>query len=254
MDLSDTTKLLDKVNNMKLSEHTRYFFLHIPKTGGTMIRHALYGLFPQKMIFPNLQQIRQNNGYYPPIEDIRSDEERMLVIQLVAGHYRFSDMSHLKFDDKEIKTFTFLRDPIQRVISHVFHGKSHSPSLRNMTVEEIINNQNYWPNINNLQTRYFAPISFRERITETSFTKAIDNLSGMDFIGTLDDVNGSLSMLSRFLGLDRELEATKLNENTEKNYELITDDIRSVLREQNLYDTRLYNYACELIQHKKSHQ
>ena len=39
-----------------------YFFVHIPKTAGSSFRNMLYRQFEQDVIYPNLKDIKNNNG------------------------------------------------------------------------------------------------------------------------------------------------------------------------------------------------
>jgi hypothetical protein len=57
-------------------EGEQFFFMHIPKTGGTTFRHMLYNHFPDGTYYPSTQDLWKNNGsYLDPKQIIKSSKK-----------------------------------------------------------------------------------------------------------------------------------------------------------------------------------
>jgi len=52
------------------------FYLHIPKTGGTAVRHAFIRVFGKNTVYPNQRQLKNNNGSYPDFSALKNEFEQ----------------------------------------------------------------------------------------------------------------------------------------------------------------------------------
>ncbi len=200
--------------------------LHIPKTAGSTLVSAYRGAFGPRTLYHNA---------HPDIvyETSKHDlEERYDVIH---GHL---DLSRLKgIIDDDTKIVTFLRDPVQRVVSsYHYHTKPDVTGdvatlvkSQNMSLAEFAQQ----PGQSNLQSRMIAPIG-RDRL---------------NFIGFSEAFSDSLARLSDYLGTALVNEANR-NANPDKkvgsDYS-ISEDVRDIIISRNQADQELYDWALRNI-------
>ena len=90
--------------------------IHIKKTAGRSFRDLLRVQYP--------------GGYYrmniPPNLEDREGERRKLLnaipkkTQVIHGHFHYRDIEEIVRDNPEVPVITWLREPVQRVISEYF--------------------------------------------------------------------------------------------------------------------------------------
>ncbi|NNE74035.1 MAG: hypothetical protein HKN26_10250 [Acidimicrobiales bacterium] len=97
-----------------MDDRQRYFFVHLMKTGGTVVTLALQRALGRDVVYPGPAFDS------PPFAEIdmaavidRWPELRSRVT-LLAGHFPYCTVEKL---DADISTFTVLRDPVDRVLS-----------------------------------------------------------------------------------------------------------------------------------------
>ncbi|MBG0789079.1 MAG: sulfotransferase family 2 domain-containing protein [Desulfovibrionaceae bacterium] len=92
------------------------FFLHIPKTAGTTLNAVLDANFALDAVL-DLYTEEQ----YRAVRDLTYDRLREYV--LVRGHIFVRDFGEIFDGPVPLRAFTFLRDPVLRVISEYFYLK-----------------------------------------------------------------------------------------------------------------------------------
>ena len=100
--MSDTRPVLQP-----LTLNRRVVFLHIAKTAGTSIIHFFQQRLPADQICSHGDFLS-----FPKREDLF--QAQLKRYQLVSGHFGYEDIAPLL---KESYSFTFLRDPVERVLS-----------------------------------------------------------------------------------------------------------------------------------------
>lgn len=200
--------------------------LHIPKAAGSTLVASYRGAFGDRALYHNA---------HPDIvyETSKRDlEERYDVIH---GHL---DLSRLKgIIDDDTKIVTFLRDPVQRVVSsYHYHTKPDVTGdvatlvkSRNMSLAEFAQ----LPGQSNLQSRMIAPIG-RDRL---------------NFIGFSETFSDSLARLSDYIGTALVNEANR-NANSDKTVGAdyaIPEDTRRLIISRNGADQELYDWALRNI-------
>jgi hypothetical protein len=103
--------VVDKPNRMIKDPDGIYFF-HIPKTGGTSIYKAIDEAFDSSSICPC--------WLWGDLIDVPS--ETLAEYKVFRGHfYGFLEA----FVGKKLKTFTILREPVDRTISYYYYIRNH---------------------------------------------------------------------------------------------------------------------------------
>ena len=91
-------------------------FLHIPKAGGTTLRHILVRQVQPAQAFLLYERMETAGAEVARLEQLPATQKAEL--QLLAGHFRFGLHRLLP---QPFRYVTFLRDPYQRVVSQYHH-------------------------------------------------------------------------------------------------------------------------------------
>lgn len=248
------SKVIQERENAKLPQlDTYYFFIHLPKTAGTSFRSMLYEQFSQELIYPNMQDIRDNNGLYPPYKRLlRLEQAEVNPKALLTGHYPFAAG---RIFPKVPRYMVFLRSPIERVISNVYHIHRHDKRLRDLPIEQIVEKAPW--QIGNLQTRFFSDRYFNPKIKyfpggildKKALAQAKENLKKCDFIGLTEQFEDSIAIAEKVFGwnlgtrLKRNISPTKTVE--------FPDALRKRIIELNQLDLEFYEFGKTLFEKRK---
>ena len=96
----------------------KIFFCHIPKTAGTSLRLSLEQAVGDAAVVPSQAQISHHGGRYPPLHEALLELQEKPDYRLFRGHYGFWVRKYLP---KDTLTIVILRDPLERVLSHIRH-------------------------------------------------------------------------------------------------------------------------------------
>lgn len=218
------------------------YFVHIPKTAGTSFRLMLNESFSENEIFPNLNDIRLNDGLYPNIENIYTlSKERLLALKLINGHYPLSMVDHWKLP---LKAVTFFREPTARVISHINHLKKNDKNCIALSKEEIY--EKHRSTLINLQLRSLKCSAYpnagglnydAKRFNEK---KLISALAMYDAFGVVEHFAESIHWIAQVLNIE-------IGTPKHKNKSESKNDISEALRKRIKSDSTLEIEAYELI-------
>ena len=117
-----------------------YLFVHCQKTAGTSLMAQLSHQFKPGEICPS-EAIKKQDGPMA-ILSLKSLETYLdkgsKNIRVVSGHFPYCtrDLLAEKLGPK-IRTFTILREPVERTLSFLRHTKKLTPELKNASLEEI---------------------------------------------------------------------------------------------------------------------
>lgn len=220
-------------------------FMHIGKTAGTSFHHLIRNALPEALTF--------NGG--PEQYDVMTPEQ-LEPFDLLLGHFSFHHS--MKFRPNKY-LLTFLRDPVERVLSNYHFLKSWGGYV-DATNEDMIRAsrelslngflQSPLPQVRavveNHQTYFFGSDwrASRTEAPEALFQRARENLHSLQFIGLTERYAESIAMLYDDLGFSGTPSVTRLNVTPERPPadELSPED-RSMIEDLNSLDIRLYEQA-----------
>lgn len=216
-------------------------FVHIPKTAGTSFLKSCEAYLGKENIFydygaqsPVTNQIIKDRVYQEQdLYTLLQSEIAQDFTTILAGHFHINKYAPL-FKAQNI--ITFMRDPVQQVISHYEHHKRDLDYKKNL--EDFCKEDRF----TNLQSRVLQNYP----------------LEAIGFVGTTERYSESLKHINNIWSLD--LMDQKLNFNSEK--EGLTynphQKIRELITDRNQADIKLYQRANELLdirlQYKDSSQ
>lgn len=233
----------------------KFFYLHILKTTDTSIRETLSEGFKQYQIFPNREVLSCGSGYPSPDEFWALTPKEKKKARFFMGQYAFGMRKAM---GNNVDVLVFLRDPVERTISHLYHLKKNSAKFRERSIEEIFN-QATKP-VTNLQSRlvaseYIAPPPAPREITSATRANALEvgkqNLSNCRFVGITERISESIELLNRTYGFNIK---TIPQPNFEHEQHDISNDVSSQLRQRiykaNARDYGLYRYGVQLFEQR----
>ncbi|NVJ47622.1 MAG: sulfotransferase family 2 domain-containing protein [Cytophagia bacterium] len=225
----------------------KVIFIHIPKTAGTSFSENCYYQYPMLSFFHYLDY---RHGDMMEVEDkFRGKDFELLPswlkirIQMHAGHMPFGFHEGL---NEEYKYVTFLRDPVQRVISNYLHIKYHKHHPQHNTINnerlslrEFVLDDRFQGG-RNLMTRVLSGTFRNIQADQELFNKAIQNIVRVNMlIGITEDFENSLALLALELGWEKPLIITRSNKGRLHPSEADME-ISEWIAEQNMLDVRLY--------------
>lgn len=220
-----------------------HFFIHIPKTAGTAFRVLLEKQFSQNEIFPNKKDILNNNEQYPTFSEVLKYKEINREVNCLIGHYPFS-MHHV-FDKKPTMSI-LLRNPVQRVISNIFHMKNNDPNFKDLSPAQIYA-KGSWHFIN-LQLRYVVDNAIHMHMRyldsnplgQNALNQAVKHLNLCDFVGISEDLSKSVKLSNKMFGWN--LAEPKMV-NVARSKKEVSPQLINQIRRDNQLDIKLYKAA-----------
>ena len=213
--------------------------VHVPKSAGTTFSHILarqYGVglymdYGHEPIHPALAKKD------PEIWRREQAEKAALLpapTRVIHGHFWAGKYDQIFPGAKKI---TWLREPVQRLISHYFYFKSH-PDL-----PHPINHRLHEQNLSLLD---FARLPALQNVLTRRWLRDTP-LSAFDFVGVQEHFAADLAALQRDLGWNP-VEITRENPTLHEEYERARADAAAFaeLEELNRADLELYRAALAL--------
>jgi hypothetical protein len=252
-----------------LPPDTRYFFVHVMKTGGrTLLRHfrdnfELDQMYPYGKLDLRFDGDRVDVRHHLEISRLLSlPEERRRRVRIYSGHYPYVASELLGGDFVRI---TVLRDPVERTISLLrqFRRKdpwadpnlAHPAPMEGLSLDEVYENPIvYEPLVHNHQTKVFAmtaddPLgTYMDAIPmdESRLAIAKENLAKVDLVGVTEDYLRFLDEVVERTGWQVKRRLRK-NETPVEEKLPVSEALRRRIAADNALDLELYEYATELI-------
>lgn len=218
----------------------------------------LYTQFLEEEIYPNQSDLndpvrkrKYNSVYY--LKNLSNEITEN--VNLLMGHYTL-DAGDIFFGNLPYKKLIFLRDPIERAVSNIFHLKyiMKSDKYSNLSPEEIFNIKS-----EEFTHRYVKVLSGNhsidsvDEITQKDLESAIKNLNSFDFIGITEDYSKSIELAEQMFNWKLGV-IPKQNVNTKSKIEKLNLNGNFIenLISNNLFDIKLYNAAKNMHKLKSS--
>ena len=212
-----------------LKKRPAYIFHHIMKCGGTSVGLSLYNWF--KIIFDHTDD---PNGIYRNINEYvnyKINLENVYSDCCIVAHFQFSGIllpqryPEAIIRNKEFRVFTFIRDPLELMISLYYYGKSSITT----TLEKYLNgHKNYLAD--------FFPCN------EDNYKEVIDRYY---FIGIVEKMQESFDKLAEMTG--NEKVTLPFVNKSEKDIQVknLSQEFTDSFRKTNELDYKIYNYCLE---------
>jgi tetratricopeptide (TPR) repeat protein len=242
------------------SSPNKYLFIHIPKNAGSLINSLIGQLFlPEECLL-----FLFNDSFYDRYKR-HLEANQFKQLRFFAGHLSY-DLSHLIDADYKI---TFLRNPIDRVLSHYFYYRKIHINCNqtidfngnpcplidyNLSWEEDLLQQLTAPfavkhlELSNCQTWQLA-FNIYNRPHEIwpdreVLEMAKQNLDDFNFVGIYERLNSDLARLFKEQGWKLPEQLERVNATIErKQISEVDSHVIDVIRSQNALDIELYDYA-----------
>jgi hypothetical protein len=225
------------------STYQTVIFLHMPKTAGTTFRAVLRRQYPADGFY---HYYTTPNPEAPARFDALSPAQKRRY-RLIAGHVHYGFHQQL---EQTCVYITFLRDPVERVISH-YHFVRDTPqapghaAVSQMSLEDFVER---WPGGNNVQAKMLAGYDQTDMFCPPDVVpQAIANLERHFLcVGLSERFDESLIMMKRTLGWRQPFYIRRniaRGQPTTHKHASLPDTTRQRIIDHNQHDIALYEYV-----------
>lgn len=222
-------------------------FVHIPKTAGRTLRTIIRRQYRPEQVF--ITRGEAGNSFQ---EFLSLSAEEQARVQIVQGHFPYGLHDHIS---RPAVYVTMLREPIARVISYYRFVRDHPEHANHAAVIEKglagFVKDGAFKHVDNAQLRYLAASQDAPfgACTEEMFEAALAHLEQRFVaVGLVEAFDDSILFMRRALGwrlpVYRSINVSKHRLQDDE----LTDELLALLREQNRFDLRLYDYARQRFQ------
>lgn len=235
-------------------EPTRYFFVHLQKTGGTALFQRLREHFGSPAVYPT----PEDHGNVRAVTEVAHLVERFRAqrdtIQVVTGHFPLCMVDVL---DAPFTTFTILRDPVERTLSLLRRRKVAEDRFHGVPLETIYEHPELEPIIRNHMVKMLSltpdemgptPLTTRVTFDAARLERAKHNLATIDVVGLQEEFDEACAELSRRFGWD--LGPPRFANRTAR--EPVADALRERIAADNAHDVELHRFAVDLVAQRQA--
>jgi len=220
--------------------------VHIPKSGGISFKQVLQDHYGKRLIcdyhdLPIQKSFEQRTDevvrFANKLHWIQRYTYRIRKVECIHGH--FMPYKYMRFDnDRDVRFVTWLRDPVERLISHYYYWKRTPPMsepLRKKVIEENWSLEKFClsPELKNLYNLYFWNFP----------------LEKFSFIGITEHFEeDALYFMNSFLKSSEHKIIPRMNTNPEskgKYSEKLSPDFLEEIRHFHAEDYVIYEYALK---------
>lgn len=210
--------------------------IHIPKTAGTSFRNTLKSVYGQEAV---IRLDIKRKGPRVEINEQPYAGDRLPPWTRVAhGHFSYLQLQrHFQLPSEEVPIITWLRDPVERVLSNYFYlCKRLAEEL-----DEPAKGLNILSKLQRSLPEYARDPKNRNRMS--LFLEGLD-LTDLTFFGIQDHYSEDLNHLAKLL--DWKGFEEYVHNRTGKAYDGLSSEVLDEIRALNDEDVRLYERALEL--------
>lgn len=222
-------------------------FLHIPKTAGTTLLSILRRIYCDELVY----EIYSDNSIDHALAEFKGlPKHEKKSIKCLSGHYTFGIHQNIP---NPYRYISFLRDPVERVISHYFFVKNykHHP-LYSKIHQEGVSLREYVgldPELSNEQARMIAGAN-DDSPTEKLRKQALKNIEEhFAVVGVTDRFDESVAVMAHHLEWDNtKVYYRKRNVSRSRpTAQEIDPEVRAYIESKNRVDRELYEKASEWL-------
>lgn len=115
----------------------RLFFVHLQKTAGTALFKRLRRAVGERAVYP----LPSEQGTPEVVLDVERLRRRLREsgeqFRVVTGHFPLATVDLLAAELGTVRTFTVLRDPVERVLSFLRHQREVEPRFAGCSLEDV---------------------------------------------------------------------------------------------------------------------
>ncbi len=205
--------------------------IHIPKTGGSSFHKILQQQYAENQLFSFEKRIGSDQSNMKTHQDlIAKIPEQVMCIH---GHFHHSELKPYLQQFPDTKLVTWLRNPIERVISHYYF-------LMQRISKNTNDKERYLENVSLLE---FAECDSRKNLIHRYLQGS--DLNSFFFIGILENFAKDISSLSHRLGWVLSNADFHEKNNIQNKYE-VDEKTRRHIKELNKKDFKIYNTLLNL--------
>ena len=217
--------------NIKVKAQVKLVSLHIPKTAGTSFRNILKEVYGEEHV------VRFDITRYISVENEEFTGSKLKPgIQVIHGHFPYYKLIELVELPEGVPVITWLRDPVERVISNYFYLEK----ILREELDEEVKDLNILAKMQKTLIEYASTEANRNRMSK--FLKGIEP-EELFFIGLMDHYAEDLQYLARLLGWK---EYPVLKQNITEDKPRVNEETLRMIKELNSNDYGIYNKALQL--------
>ena len=168
--------------------------LHIPKTAGTSFRNTLKAIYGDEAVVRldiydphrGAERVQINQEVYPQSYFPKS-------AKVIHGHFKLKDLHHFFDVPEEVPMITWLRDPVERVISNYYYLVQRLSD----EVDKLGANRNLLRRMQRTLIEFARDEENRDRMSK--FLSGVE-LEKLAFVGIQEHYSEDLSTLAQQLG------------------------------------------------------
>ena len=236
-----------------MRRESRFFFIHVMKTGGASFRSQILSNFGRAATFPDWRLDGADaNTAIAGIDSLADD--RLSSIRAYSGHFPYLATTRLEQRLGEpLIRLSLLRDPVERTISLLGDMQRWNDRNAERTTEELYADPMlYAMFIADYQTKLFAleesdrPTSHRHIVDmdQSRLTVAMERLATVDTLGLHSDYES-------FLGRVESERGWQISDHEDRHVApsptIVTDDFRQRIASDNRIDIEFYRFAKDLV-------